>query len=64
MGKKKLPRFLYGGDYNPEQWPADTWAQDIQIFKQAVFLKYSADLLMLHTGNSSFIRLLQAHKNR
>lgn len=35
MGKKKLPRFLYGGDYNPEQWPADTWAQDIQIFKQA-----------------------------
>lgn len=33
MGKKKLPRFLYGGDYNPEQWPADTWAQDIQIFK-------------------------------
>ena len=35
MGKKKRPRFLYGGDYNPEQWPADTWAQDIQIFKQA-----------------------------
>ena len=33
----------------------------IQIFKQAVFLKYSADLLMLHTGNRSFIRLLQPH---
>ena len=24
----------------------------IQIFKQAVFLKYSADLLMLHTGKT------------
>lgn len=35
MEKKALPRFLYGGDYNPEQWPADTWPQDIQVFKQA-----------------------------
>ena len=35
MEKKTLPRFLYGGDYNPEQWPADTWPQDIQAFKQA-----------------------------
>ena len=35
MKKKELPRFLYGGDYNPEQWPADTWSQDIQVFKQA-----------------------------
>jgi len=31
----QLSRFLYGGDYNPEQWPEDTWANDIQIFKQA-----------------------------
>lgn len=35
MEKKALPRFLYGGDYNPEHWPADTWPQDIQVFKQA-----------------------------
>lgn len=35
MKKKELPRFLYGGDYNPEQWPADTWSKDIQVFKQA-----------------------------
>lgn len=33
--KNKLPRVLYGGDYNPDQWPADTWAKDIQVFKQA-----------------------------
>ena len=31
----QLSRCLYGGDYNPEQWPEDTWANDIQIFKQA-----------------------------
>ena len=28
----QLSRFLYGGDYNPEQWPEDTWANDIQVF--------------------------------
>lgn len=32
---KQLLRFLYGGDYNPDQWPDDTWSKDIQIFKQA-----------------------------
>lgn len=35
MTKKKLPRFLYGGDYNPEQWPEDTWPDDIKVLKQA-----------------------------
>ena len=33
--KKELPRFLYGGDYNPEQWPEETWVEDIKVFKQA-----------------------------
>lgn len=33
--KKALPDFLYGGDYNPEQWPEDTWQDDIKVFKQA-----------------------------
>lgn len=31
----KLPTFLYGGDYNPEQWPEETWLNDIQILKNA-----------------------------
>ena len=22
-----LPGILYGGDYNPEQWPEDIWQQ-------------------------------------
>jgi len=21
----KVPHILYGGDYNPEQWPEETW---------------------------------------
>lgn len=27
--------FLYGGDYNPDQWPEDTWSEDIKVFKKA-----------------------------
>lgn len=26
---------LYGGDYNPEQWPEDTWQDDWDKLKQA-----------------------------
>ncbi len=22
-------RLAYGGDYNPEQWPEETWQEDI-----------------------------------
>ncbi|WP_433004307.1 beta-galactosidase [Kribbella sp. CA-294648] len=25
----------YGGDYNPEQWPEETWAEDIELMRQA-----------------------------
>lgn len=28
-------KILYGGDYNPEQWPEDIWHQDITYFKEA-----------------------------
>lgn len=33
--KNQLPTILYGGDYNPEQWPEETWNDDIKVFKQA-----------------------------
>lgn len=26
---------LYGGDYNPEQWPREIWAEDMKLFKEA-----------------------------
>ncbi|MEV4812236.1 beta-galactosidase [Micromonospora avicenniae] len=28
-------RILYGGDYNPEQWPEETWTEDVQLMRQA-----------------------------
>ncbi|MDN3495662.1 beta-galactosidase [Planococcus sp. APC 4015] len=28
-------RFLFGGDYNPEQWPRETWADDIALMTRA-----------------------------
>ncbi|MFC0112899.1 beta-galactosidase [Kibdelosporangium aridum] len=30
-----LDRFAFGGDYNPEQWPEDVWAEDIRLMRQA-----------------------------
>ncbi len=26
---------LYGGDYNPEQWPRSTWLEDIELMRRA-----------------------------
>ncbi|WP_353945877.1 beta-galactosidase [Streptomyces sp. HUAS MG91] len=28
-------RLLYGGDYNPEQWPEEVWAEDVRLMKTA-----------------------------
>ncbi|MFI9488717.1 beta-galactosidase [Promicromonospora sp. NPDC052451] len=28
-------RLLFGGDYNPEQWPRDVWAQDMALMRRA-----------------------------
>ncbi|PFI59211.1 beta-galactosidase [Priestia megaterium] len=28
-------QMLYGGDYNPEQWPEELWLEDMRIFKKA-----------------------------
>ena len=27
--------FLYGGDYNPEQWPREVWADDVRLMQEA-----------------------------
>lgn len=31
----KVKEFLYGGDYNPEQWPEEVWEADMKMFKKA-----------------------------
>ncbi len=28
-------RILYGGDYNPNQWPREVWDEDMKLFRQA-----------------------------
>ncbi|MFE2846461.1 beta-galactosidase [Streptomyces scopuliridis] len=29
------PRFAYGADYNPEQWPREVWHEDIRLMREA-----------------------------
>ena len=31
----KVPHVLYGGDYNPEQWPEAVWAEDARLMQEA-----------------------------
>ncbi|MGW0605328.1 beta-galactosidase [Streptomyces sp. NPDC002640] len=28
-------RLLFGGDYNPEQWPEETWHEDVRLMREA-----------------------------
>ncbi|BFO15757.1 hypothetical protein SHKM778_21450 [Streptomyces sp. KM77-8] len=28
-------RLLFGGDYNPEQWPEEVWAEDARLMARA-----------------------------
>ena len=30
-----IDKVLYGGDYNPEQWPEETWEEDMRLLKLA-----------------------------
>ena len=32
---KDLKEVLYGGDYNPEQWPEEVWKEDMRMMKKA-----------------------------
>ncbi|WP_441247904.1 beta-galactosidase [Kitasatospora sp. McL0602] len=31
----RVPGLLYGGDYNPEQWPEEVWAEDAKLMREA-----------------------------
>lgn len=35
MISKKTPYILYGGDYNPDQWPEEIWKEDMRLFHEA-----------------------------
>lgn len=30
-----LPRFAFGGDYNPEQWTPEVWREDVALMREA-----------------------------
>lgn len=30
-----VPGLLYGGDYNPEQWPEEVWVEDVRLMQEA-----------------------------
>ncbi|MGF1470921.1 MAG: beta-galactosidase [Rubrobacteraceae bacterium] len=32
---EKVPHVLYGGDYNPEQWPEEVWREDVRLMRDA-----------------------------
>ena len=32
---KNVHEILYGGDYNPEQWPDEVWREDMRLLKKA-----------------------------
>ena len=35
IAPKLPPGLLYGGDYNPEQWPEEIWAEDARLMREA-----------------------------
>ncbi|MGW5636700.1 beta-galactosidase [Streptomyces sp. NPDC003832] len=32
---RRLGGIAYGGDYNPEQWPRETWHEDVRLMREA-----------------------------
>lgn len=30
-----MEKILFGGDYNPEQWPKEIWYEDNRLFEEA-----------------------------
>jgi beta-galactosidase len=35
MITQKVPHMIYGGDYNPEQWPEEVWFEDARLMREA-----------------------------
>ncbi|MFE9441044.1 beta-galactosidase [Streptomyces sp. NPDC006602] len=35
MSTLNVPGIAYGGDYNPEQWPEEVWAEDVRLMREA-----------------------------
>lgn len=46
----RVPHLVYGGDYNPEQWPEEVWLDDARLMRQA-------GVNMVNVGVFSWARL-------
>ena len=51
-----LPRLAFGGDYNPEQWPAETHADDVRLMGEA-----GVDLVTLGVFSWAHIEVAPGH---
>ena len=47
----KVKKILYGGDYNPEQWPEDIWKEDMRMFRLA-----KIDIVTLNVFNWAMLQ--------
>ena len=47
----KVKKILYGGDYNPEQWPEEVWEEDMRMLKLA-----NIDILTLNVFNWAMLQ--------
>ncbi|WP_328431774.1 beta-galactosidase [Streptomyces sp. NBC_00453] len=57
-----VPGIAYGGDYNPEQWPEEVWAEDMRLMREAGVTMVSVNifawaLLEPSEGTYDFSRL-------
>jgi len=55
MKPKLPPKLLYGGDYNPEQWPESVWLEDVRLMR-------AAGVNLVSVGIFSWARLQPAEK--
>lgn len=55
---KALTRFLYGGDYNPDQWPEDTWSKDIRVFKKQILIQLQSIFFLGHCLNLKKVSII------
>ena len=47
----KVTKMLYGGDYNPEQWPKETRERDMELLREA-----GVDVVTLNVFNWAMIQ--------
>lgn len=47
----KVKKILYGGDYNPEQWPEEIWEEDMRLLKLA-----NIDIVTLNVFNWAMLQ--------